>query len=175
MTDRPYNVLFLCTGNSARSIMAEAILKKIGGHRFRAFSAGSHPAGRVETAALDLLERSGYDWSGLRSKSWDEFAHPQAPALDFVFTVCDRAAGEECPTWPGQPITAHWGILDPAGSDDYFRKAALCLEALHILEHRIRLFTALPVAGLDRLALQTSLDVIGRQGVSIFTETKVGV
>lgn len=163
MADRPYNVLFLCTGNSARSIMAESILRREGAGRFSAYSAGSHPAGRVNPFALELLQANGMPTDGLASKSWDEFTKPDAPALDFVFTVCDNAAGEVCPVWPGQPMTAHWGVPDPAaveGSDDVRRRAFA--EASHILLNRIRLFASLPLAKLDRLTLQKRLDGIGK-------------
>ena len=158
-----FNVLFLCTGNSARSIMAESILRQVGAGRFRAFSAGSHPAGRVNPFALELLERNRMPTDGLRSKNWDEFAQPGAPKLDFVFTVCDNAAGEVCPVWPGQPMTAHWGIPDPAaveGSDDDKRKAFS--EASRTLLNRIRIFTSLPLSKLDRLSLQRKLDELGK-------------
>jgi protein-tyrosine-phosphatase len=160
---RPYNVLFLCTGNSARSIIAEAFLRADGGDRFHAYSAGSNPTGRVNPFALELLQRNRISVDGLRSKRWDEFAQPGAPALDFVFTVCDNAAGEACPVWPGQPMTAHWGIPDPAaveGSDDAKRKAFA--EAGRRLAARIRTFTRLPLATLDRLALQRQLDELGK-------------
>ena len=160
---RTFNVLFLCTGNSARSIMAESILRQVGAARFHAFSAGSHPAGRVNPFALDLLERNRMPTDGLRSKNWDEFAKPGAPGLDFVFTVCDNAAGEVCPVWPGQPMTAHWGIPDPAaveGSDDAKRKAFA--EASRTLLNRIRVFTSLPLDKLDRLSLQRKLDELGK-------------
>ena len=163
MADRPYNVLFLCTGNSARSIMAESILRREGAGRFSAYSAGSHPAGRVNPFALELLQANRMPTDGLASKSWDEFTKPDAPALDFVFTVCDNAAGEVCPVWPGQPMTAHWGVPDPAaveGSDDVRRRAFA--EASHILVNRIRLFASLPLAKLDRLTLQKRLDGIGK-------------
>jgi protein-tyrosine-phosphatase len=158
-----YNVLFLCTGNSARSIMAEALLNFWGKGRFRAFSAGSHPRGTVHPLALETLERSHLLTDGLRSKSWDEFATPEAPALDFVFTVCDRAAQETCPFWPGQPMTAHWGVADPAaveGSDDEKRRAFNT--ALRELDNRIKIFTSLRLDALDRLALQRQLDAIGK-------------
>ena len=158
-----FNVLFLCTGNSARSIMAESILRQVGAGRFRAFSAGSHPAGRVNPFALELLERNRMPTDGLRSKNWDEFATPGAPKLDFVFTVCDNAAGEVCPVWPGQPMTAHWGIPDPAaveGSDEDKRKAFA--EASRTLLNRIRIFASLPLAKLDRLSLQRKLDELGK-------------
>jgi arsenate reductase (thioredoxin) len=162
-SDRVYNVLFLCTGNSARSILSEAILNQRGRGRFKAFSAGSHPTGRVNPFALDLLTRMKIPTEGLRSKSWDEFAAPGASALDFVFTVCDNAAGEVCPYWPGQPMTAHWGIPDPAaveGSDiartDAFR------EAFRVLERRIGLFLSLPIASLDRLSLSQKVRDIGQ-------------
>jgi len=165
MTARPshrYNVLFLCTGNSARSIMAEAILSAVGGDRFRAFSAGSHPAGRVHPSAIDQLREARLPVGELRSKSWDEFAAPGAPALDFVLTVCDQAAGEACPVWPGQPMTAHWGVPDPAaveGDRPAVRRAFFV--AYDLLFRRIGLFTALRLEHLDRLALQRSLDEIG--------------
>ena len=163
MADRPYNVLFLCTGNSARSIIAEAILNKIGGGRFRAWSAGSQPKGRVNPRTLTLLRGLGFDTSGFRSKSWNEFAKPGAPALDFVFTVCDNAAGEACPVWPGKPITAHWGISDPAeatGTEAQIGQAFS--DAYRMLNQRISLFTSLPIASLDKLTLQNRLREIGR-------------
>jgi arsenate reductase len=159
----PYNVLFLCTGNSARSILAEALLNHWGQGKFRAFSAGSFPTGRVNPFALDLLRRMGIDAAGARSKSWDEFAAPGAPPLHFVFTVCDNAAGEVCPVWPGQPMTAHWGVPDPAaveGSD--IDKANAFRAAFNALEHRIKAFASLPVASLNRARLQSALDDIGR-------------
>jgi len=161
--NRPYNVLFLCTGNSARSILSEALLNKRGQGTFHAFSAGSHPTGRVNPLALELLQKLGYSIDGLRSKNWDEFAAPGAPPLDFVFTVCDNAAGEVCPVWPGQPITAHWGIPDPAaveGSDEQKRKAFN--DAFLILERRISLFLSLPIRSLEQLVLQERLSEIGR-------------
>jgi arsenate reductase len=163
MSDKPYNVLFLCTGNSARSIMAEVLLNSMGQGRFRAYSAGSHPAGRVNPHALQLLEKNHLPTAGLRSKDWAEFARPGAPDLDFVFTVCDRAAGEVCPVWPGQPMTAHWGIPDPAeveGSEEQIRRAFF--QAFHQLQNRIGLFANLPLASLDRLSLQKQLDAIGK-------------
>jgi arsenate reductase len=162
MSGRVYNVLFLCTGNSARSIMAESILRQVGAGRFLAFSAGSHPAGRVHPFALDLLEKSRMPTDGLRSKNWDEFAQPGAPKLDFVFTVCDNAAGEVCPIWPGAPMTAHWGIPDPAviGSSDGARREAFA-EASRALLNRIRVFVSLPLDTLDRLSLQRTLDELG--------------
>lgn len=158
-----YNVLFLCTGNSARSIMAEAILNQIGGGRFRGHSAGSHPAGQVNPHALELLERNHYRTDGLRSKSWNEFALPDAPPMNFVFTVCDKAAGETCPFWPGQPMTAHWGVPDPAevcGSEELIQRAFAA--AFITLSHRIALLVNLPIDKLDRLALQKELVDIGR-------------
>ena len=162
---QPFNVLFLCTGNSARSILAEAILNRIGGETFRACSAGSHPKGEVNPAALKLLERMDYPIQGLRSKSWEEFAQPGAAPLDFVFTVCDDAAGEVCPIWPGQPMTAHWGIPDPAAATGSDAEIALaCAEAYRILNNRIGLFASLPVASLDKLSLKRRLDDIGRTG-----------
>ena len=161
--DKVYNVLFLCTGNSARSILAEALLNRHGAGHFRALSAGSQPAGRVNPFAIELLSDAGFPTAGLRSKNWDEFAAPGAPALDFVFTVCDNAAGEVCPVWPGQPVSAHWGIPDPAaveGSDDEKRRAFL--DAFVILRRRIELFTSLPIGKLDKLALQSRLREIGK-------------
>ena len=161
--NRTFNVLFLCTGNSARSILSEALLNRRAPGQFRAFSAGSHPAGRVNPYALALLQRTGYSTDGLRSKSWDEFAAPGAPELDFVFTVCDNAAGEVCPMWPGQPITAHWGIPDPAaveGTDEQKRRAFD--DAFRVLERRISLFLSLPIRSLAQLVLQERLSEIGR-------------
>jgi len=162
MQERIYNVLFLCTGNSARSIMAEALLNQWGKGRFRAFSAGSHPAGRVSPFTLDLLARLRLPTAGLRSKDWDEFARPGAPLMDFVFTVCDSAAGEVCPVWPGQPITAHWGFSDPAafvGPD--VEKRALFADVFRQIENRIKIFAALPIEKLGRLALQREVEKIG--------------
>jgi arsenate reductase len=159
------NVLFLCTGNSARSILAEGYLNSAGRGRFAAYSAGSHPAGKVNPFALELLRKSRIPTEGMRSKSWDEFAVSGAPKIDFVFTVCDSAAGEVCPIWPGQPITAHWGIDDPAavtGSDEIKRKAFL--KAFTELSTRINLFMALPLEKLDRLLLQKKLSEIGKVG-----------
>jgi len=165
MTDQTYNVLFLCTGNSARSILAEAILNREGRGRFRAFSAGSHPKGNVHPYTLDLLRTLNHPVDGYRSKSWDEFAVPGAPALDFVFTVCDDAAGEACPAWPGQPMTAHWGVADPAGVEgsEAERRAAFT-EAYRMLANRISIFASLPIASIDRLSLQKKLGEIGRGG-----------
>src|SRR5713101_3546295 len=159
----PFNVLFLCTGNSARSIMAEAILNKLGTGKFRAYSAGSQPKGRVNPHTIQLLQSLGYDTSGFRSKSWNEFAKPGAPALDFAFTVCDNAAGETCPVWPGQPMTAHWGIPDPAEAKGSAAEVALAFQAVYrMLFQRIAIFTALPIRSLDRLGLQSKLKDIGR-------------
>ena len=163
MPNTVYNVLFLCTGNSARSILAETYLNQRGQGRFRAYSAGSHPVGRVNPLVLELLERCGILASSLRSKSWDEFAAPAAPALDFVFTVCDKAAGEVCPVWPGQPVTAHWGVADPAavlGTRE--QKMHATEEAFRILGRRIDLFMCLPIRTLDRMSLRTRLQEIGR-------------
>ena len=158
----PYNVLFLWTGNSARSIMAEAILNRLGKDKFRAFSAGSDPKGAVHPGTLTLLNKLGYDTSGLRSKSWNEFAAPGAPALGFVFTVCDNAASEVCPVWPGQPMTAHWGIPDPAAvTGDDITVARAFRNAYAALERRIELFAALPFKSLDRISLKKRLDQIG--------------
>jgi arsenate reductase len=158
----PYNVLFLCTGNSARSILAEALINHWGKGRFRGFSAGSHPKGEVNPLALDVLKKHHLPTTGLRSKSWDEFATPDAPPLHFVFTVCDRAAKETCPFWPGQPMTAHWGVEDPAaveGSDETKRRAFA--KAFRELDARIKIFTSLRVDMLDRMSLQRELDAIG--------------
>jgi arsenate reductase len=158
-----YNVLFLCTGNSARSILAEALLNRHGGGRFRAFSAGSQPAGRVNPFAIELLQSAGFPTEGLRSKNWDEFAVPGAPQLDFVFTVCDNAAAEVCPVWPGQPVTAHWGVPDPAavqGSDEIKRKAFR--DTFITLERRINLFVSLPMRSLDQLTLARKVAEIGK-------------
>ncbi len=164
MPDDPYQVLFLCTGNSARSILAESLLGRIGEGRFRAHSAGSRPAGRVHPGAEQLLAERGFATDGLRSKSWDEFAAPGAPPLHFVFTVCDNAAGEACPTWPGQPMTAHWGAEDPAAVSDPARQRQVFRRVYAELEARIRLFVSLPLDSLDRLSLQVELDEIGRRG-----------
>ena len=163
MADRPYNVLFLCTANSARSIIAEAILSKIGAGKFRAFSAGSHPRGQINPHALQLLQSLGYDISNFRSKSWSEFADPGAPLLDFVFTVCDNAAGETCPVWPGQPMTAHWGVPDPALAIGTSAEIALAFkDTYRMLNQRIGIFAALPLCSLDRLSLQHKLREIGQ-------------
>jgi arsenate reductase len=153
MTDRAFNVLFLCTGNSARSIMAEALLNKIGAGRFHAYSAGSQPTGEVNPYALAQLAKEGVDAGSARSKNWHEFAEANAPALDFIITVCDNAAGEVCPIWPGQPITAHWGVFDPANAPQEQKTIAFA-QAFVILERRITLFTALNPAGLERLVLE---------------------
>ena len=163
MSERIYNVLFLCTGNSARSILAEAILNQIGKGRFRAYSAGSHPAGKVNPYVLEMLAAQNLPVAELRSKSWEEFAAPGAPALDFVFTVCDNAAGEVCPVWPGQPVSAHWGIEDPAAvkGDDAARRHAVHT-ALQLLNRRISVFINLPFAKLDKMALKQEVDSIGR-------------
>lgn len=160
---KPYHVLFLCTGNSARSIMAEAILNRAGQGKFRAFSAGSQPKGRVHPYAFDLLRKLNYDVTGLRSKSWKEFSGPDAPKLDFVFTVCDNAAKESCPVWPGQPMTAHWGVLDPAEATDNEAEIRFAFtDALRMLTNRINIFVSLPLQSLDQLTLQKQLDSIGR-------------
>src|SRR5690349_24012106 len=159
----PYNVLFLCTGNSARSIMAEAILNKVGRGKFRAFSTGSQPKGEVNPRTIQLLQGLGYDTAGFRSKSWEEFARPGAPALDFVFTVCDNAAGEACPLWPGQPMTAHWGVPDPAEATGSPAQVGLAFkDAYRMLHQRIAVFASLPLRSLDQLSLQAKLKEIGR-------------
>ncbi len=163
MSHRIYNVLFICTHNSARSILAEAILNQNGAGRFRAFSAGSHPAGVVNPRALDLLERNRFSTQGLRSKSWDEFAAPDAPVMDYVLTVCDQAAGEVCPVWPGQPMSAHWGVPDPAaveGDEEAVNNALK--DAFIVLNRRIALFLSLPLEKLDKLALHKELVQIGQ-------------
>ena len=163
MPDSAYNVLFLCTGNSARSVLAEAILNKIGAGKFRAYSAGSQPKGRVNPNTIRLLQRLGYDTSGFRSKSWQEFAKPTAPHLDFVFTVCDDAAGEACPVWPGKPLTAHWGIADPAAVTGTDPEVALAFtDAYRMLQRRIEAFAALPIKALDSMTLRSKLRDIGR-------------
>ncbi len=163
MSARVFNVLFLCSGNSARSILAESLLNNFGRNRFRAFSAGSHPTGQVNPYAIEILRKQGMPVAALRSKSWDEFAVAGAPKLDFVFTVCDKAAGEVCPVWPGQPMTAHWGIDDPAAAvgDDETKRQAVT-KAFHQLSRRIALFTSLPFARLDAAALKQELDGIGK-------------
>ena len=161
---RTYNVLFLCTGNSARSILAESLLNTLGKGRFQAFSAGSFPKGQVHPLAIDLLKRTNLPSEGLRSKSWDEFAAPGAPPIDFIFTVCDNAAGEVCPIWPGKPMTAHWGIADPAAAEGTDADKALAFrKALKELEIRIKLFVQLPIASLDQMTLCKKLRAIGQQ------------
>lgn len=162
MSAKVFNVLFLCTGNSARSIMAECIMNRVGAGKFRAYSAGSRPRGFIEPAVFNLLAKANHATEGLRSKSWDEFAAPDAPDLDFVFTVCDNAAGEVCPAWPGQPMTAHWGVPDPvAFQGNGVEKAAFCADVFRMLSLRIGIFCALPIASLDKLSLQKRLDEIG--------------
>lgn len=165
MTDRVYNVLFLCTANSARSIIAECILNRLGAGRFKAFSAGSVPRGELHPFAVELLQTLNYDTAGLRSKSWDEFALPGAPALDFVFTVCDDAANETCPVWPGQPISAHWGVPDPVAAVGTEAQRRVAFADTHrMLYQRISIFTSLPMTSLDNVALKRRLDEIGRTG-----------
>jgi arsenate reductase (thioredoxin) len=163
MADKVYNTLFLCTGNSARSIMAEAILGRVGQGRFKAYSAGSHPKGKVHPQTLELLRNLNYRTGDFRSKSWNEFAGPGAPELDFVFTVCDDAAGEVCPAWPGQPMTAHWGVPDPAAAFGTPAEIGLAFaDAYRMLYNRISVFVSLPMASIDRLALKKRLEEIGR-------------
>ena len=163
MSDRVFNVLFLCTGNSARSILAEALLNFEGRGRFRAYSAGSFPKGAVNPMTLSTLQQAGLSTGGYRSKSWDEFVGTTAPVMDFVFTVCDDAAGEVCPVWPGHPVTAHWGVPDPAALQGSEAERIVAFrETLRLLSNRIRVFTALPFAKLDRLALKKHVDDIGR-------------
>ena len=160
MTEKPYNVLFLCTGNSARSVLAESILNKIGNGRFKAFSAGSHPSGAINPHVLEFLEKRSFPTADLRSKSWNEFAAPDGPALDFVFTVCDNAAGEVCPVWPGQPVTAHWGMADPAADADEAQCRQAFNAALLQISRRIRLFVDLPHTQLERMALTAAVRAI---------------
>ena len=163
MVEPIFNVLFLCTGNSARSIIAESILRKVGARRFRAFSAGSHPKGEVNPFALKVLESDQYPTDGLRSKSWDEFAGPGAPVMDFVFTVCDTAAAETCPMWPGQPMTAHWGIEDPAAVEGTaIQKEAAFVLTTRYLKNRITIFISLPIRSLDKMSLNAKLREIGQ-------------
>jgi len=171
MADRLYNVLFLCTGNSARSILAEALLNRDGGDRFRAYSAGSFPKGDVHPMSLELLSSLGFDTQGLRSKSWDEFAQPGAPEIDFIFTVCDDANGEVCPIWPGHPMTAHWGIEDPAAVSGPGQRDAF-VRAMTYLKQRISLFLALPIESIDKLALRQKLRDIGRADGATATATE---
>lgn len=162
MADRVLNVLFLCTGNSARSVIAEALLNRLGAGKFRAYSAGSHPKGTVHPRTLELLRGAGFDTTGFRSKSWDEFATRGAPVMDFVFTVCDDAAGESCPLWPGQPMTAHWGVPDPAAATGTDAEIALAFaDTFRMLNNRISAFVSLPIAKLDRLSLQAHINNIG--------------
>ena len=167
MAEKTYNVLFLCTGNSARSIIAECLIERWGNGRFRGYSAGSSPAGEVNPLAIELLQRHNFVTESLRSKNWDEFSGPDAPAMDFVFTVCDNAAAEACPVWPGQPMTAHWGIADPAAveGDDMTRMMAF-RKAFAELENRISIFANLPFESLDQLKLQRRLDEIGQAQLS---------
>jgi arsenate reductase len=167
MENRTYNALFICTGNSARSIIAESVLNRLGQGRFNAFSAGSHPRAQVDPMALELLESLGYEINGLRSKSWEEFAGPDAPKMDFIFTVCDKAAGEACPAWPGQPITAHWGFSDPVavqGSPEQKHKAFY--DSLMQITHRIQLFLGLKIEDLDSLSLQNVLRELGQTSIN---------
>ncbi len=166
-TTRAYNVLFLCTGNSARSILAESLLSSLGKGKFRAFSAGSFPKGQVHPMAIELLKRTNLPVEGFRSKSWDEFASPEAPPIDFIFTVCDNAAGEVCPIWPGKPMTAHWGIADPAAAEGTDTEKAFAFrKALKELETRIKLFTNLPIDSLDHMTLQAKLGDIGKSAAA---------
>jgi arsenate reductase len=175
MTDCIYNVLFLCTGNSARSILAESIMRKDGQGRFRSFSAGSQPKGQINPFALKVLEALNYPTDGMRSKSWEEFAAPDAPVMDFVFTVCDNAAGESCPVWPGQPMTAHWGIEDPAAAEGTdIEKEAAFVTAFRYLKNRIGVFTNLPLRGIDKLSLGTKLREIGRLDGATRPQPKAG-
>jgi arsenate reductase (thioredoxin) len=175
MSERIYNVLFLCTGNSARSILAESILRKDGRPHFRAFSAGSQPKGAVNPFAIKVLKSLDFPIDDLRSKSWEEFASPDAPAMDFVFTVCDNAAGESCPVWPGQPMTAHWGIEDPAEVEGTeIQKEAAFVAALRYLKNRISIFTSLPLHSIDKLSLGTRLREIGRTEGSSSGRDKAG-
>ncbi|AGK59320.1 protein-tyrosine phosphatase, low molecular weight [Hyphomicrobium denitrificans 1NES1] len=161
--DRPFNVLFLCTGNSARSIIAEAIINRVGAGKFKGYSAGSMPKGQVHPSTINLLNKLHYDTAALRSKSWEEFSAPDAPKMDFVFTVCDNAANEACPFWPGQPMTAHWGVPDPVAAEGNETQRALAFaDTYRMLNNRISIFTSLPLKSLDSLTLQRHLDDIGR-------------
>lgn len=174
MPERVYNVLFLCTGNSARSILGEAILNHVAPDRFRAFSAGSSPKSAVHPMTLETLAKVGISIDGLRSKAWDEFAGPDAPKMDFIFTVCDNAAGESCPIWPGQPMTAHWGIEDPAAVEGpEFKQRAAFEDALRYLRNRIGAFTNLPIASIDRMALNSKLEGIGAMDGTTTRSSKV--
>ena len=162
--ERPYNILVLCTGNSARSISGEALFNTLGAGRFKAFSAGSHPTGKVNPFAIEQVQALGYPLEGLRSKSWDEFAQPDSPQMDFIVTVCDKAAGEMCPLWPGQPVAAHWGFPDPAaveGSDE--EKRAAFAQTLRQIRNRVQLFLSLPLETLDRMAIENRMKAIGRE------------
>ena len=162
--ERPYNILVLCTGNSARSIIGEALFNTLGAGRFKAFSAGSHPTGKVNPFAIEQVQALGYPLEGLRSKSWDEFAQPDSPQMDFIVTVCDKAAGEMCPLWPGQPVAAHWGFPDPAaveGSDEV--KRAAFAQTLRQIRNRVQLFLSLPLETLDRMAIENRMKAIGRE------------
>ena len=173
MADTQLNVLFLCTHNSARSILAECVVNRLGAGRFKGFSAGSQPSGRVHPYAMDLLRELGYDTGGLRSKSWEEFTAPEAPELDFVFTVCDNAANEVCPVWPGQPISSHWGLPDPSVAKGTPSERRLAFADTHrMLFQRISIFTSLPLASLDKLSLQKRLDDIGRSEVASAERTR---
>ncbi len=172
MSDKPFNVLFLCTGNSARSILAEAILNREGIGKFKGFSAGSQPKGEPNPYALELLQKLNYKTDFARSKSWDEFATPDAPQMDFVFTVCDSAAAETCPAWPGQPMTAHWGLPDPAAAEGNEAEKRLAFaDSYRMLSNRISIFVNLPITSLDRLALQNRLKEIGQAEQASATET----
>jgi arsenate reductase len=164
--ERPYNILVLCTGNSARSIIGEALFNTMGAGRFKAYSAGSHPTGRVNPFAIEQVQALGYPLEGLRSKSWDEFAQPDSPQMDFIVTVCDKAAGEMCPLWPGQPVTAHWGFPDPAaveGSDE--EKRAAFAQTLRQIRNRVQLFLSLPLETLDRMAIENRMRAIGHEAL----------
>jgi arsenate reductase (thioredoxin) len=168
---RPLNVLFLCTGNSARSIMAEAIINRVGMGKFKGYSAGSMPTGKVHPMALELLNRLNYDTSNVRSKSWEEFSAPGAPNLDFVFTVCDNAANEVCPIWPGQPMSAHWGLPDPVAVEGPETQRALAFaDTYRLLNNRISIFTGLPLTSLDRISLQRRLDDVGKTKTDVARE-----
>jgi len=171
MRDRPYNVLFLCTHNSARSVMAECIMNRLGAGKFKAYSAGSQPSGKIHPFAVELLQRLNFDTKSLRSKSWEEFARPGAPELDFVFTVCDDAANEVCPVWPGQPMSAHWGLPDPSRAEGNEAERRFQFADTHrMLNQRISIFISLPIDSLDRLSLKRRLDEIGRTPVDTSRE-----